>query len=54
MILYQLVGLYYYYLVLVVDIWVGEQSGFSGQKRTELACIILYGAFAFSWEKQDG
>ena len=42
MILYQSIGLYYYHLVLVVDVWVGEQGGFSGQKRAGLACPTPY------------
>lgn len=33
MILYQSIGLYYYHLLFMVDVWVGEQSEFSGQKR---------------------
>ena len=33
MILYQLIGLHCYHPVLVVDVWVGEQSRFSGQRR---------------------
>ena len=38
MIVYQLIGLQYYHLVLVVDVWVGEQGGFSSSKRAGLAC----------------
>ena len=43
MILYQLIGLHCYHLVLVVDVWVGEQSGFSGQRSDTI-----------SWHKQPG
>lgn len=36
MILYQLIGLHYFHLTLVVNLWVGELhrlgGGFSGQK----------------------
>ena len=42
MILYQSIGLYYYHLVLVVDVWVGEQGGFSAPKRAGLACPTPY------------
>lgn len=42
MIIYQSIGLYYYHLVLVFDVWVGKQGGFSGQKRVGLACPTLY------------
>ena len=50
MILYQLIGLHCYHLVLVVDVWVGEQSGFSGQRRAGLACPTPYWP---SWELVD-
>ena len=42
MILYQSIGLHYYHLLLVVDVWVGGQGGFSGQKRAGLACPTPY------------
>lgn len=42
MTLYQLIGLNYYHLMLVVDAWVGEQGGFSRSKRAGLACPTSY------------
>lgn len=42
MILYQVIDLHYYHPVLLVDVWVGEQGGFSSQKRAGLACQTPY------------
>lgn len=38
MILERSIGLNYHPLWLVVDVWVGEQGGFSGQKSAGLVC----------------
>ena len=49
MILYQSIGLYYYHLLLVVDVWVGEQGGCSGQERAGLAYPTPYAASRVCW-----
>ena len=38
MIPYHLIGLHYYHLWLVVDVWGGEHCGFSGRMWERLAC----------------